>query len=172
MHALITQFVNQFERGQMSRRDLITALTACASAVAVGGVGGLARAQSSTQASPPPGSAPAPGAAPAFKAVDLNHIALSVTDVPRARDWYQRHLGLRVTSDGGASSCFLTTGTGWVALFRGEKPGMHHYCYSIDNYDVAKAEETLRAAGLKPERQGGRIYFPDPDGLIVQLAAK
>ena len=51
---------------------------------------------------------------------------------------------------------------------------MDHYCYAIKNYDVDVAEEKLKAEGLNPRvhREGGRIYFEDPDGLTVQLASK
>ena len=48
---------------------------------------------------------------------------------------------------------------------------MDHYCYSVDNYNVREAETKLRAAGLAPRVVGNRIYFNDPDGLVVQLAA-
>jgi hypothetical protein len=65
---------------------------------------------------------------------------------------------------------FLTTGKGWLALFQGEKPGLHHYCYSIENYGPADAVERLKAAGLTPKRRGDRIYFDDPDGIECQVA--
>ena len=64
------------------------------------------------------GPNPADSAA-TFEAVDLNHIALSVSDVQRSAKWYEKHLGLKPTGREG----FLTTGKGWLALFQGEKPG-------------------------------------------------
>jgi catechol 2,3-dioxygenase-like lactoylglutathione lyase family enzyme len=106
-----------------------------------------------------------------FQAVGLNHIALRVTDVPRARDFYIRHLGLEVTRDGGEGSCFLSFEGGFLALFRGDEPRMDHYCYSVKDYDVNAAAEKLKSAGITPRVTGERIYFDDPDGLEVQLAA-
>ena len=50
---------------------------------------------------------------------------------------------------------FLTTGRGWLALFEGEKPGLHHYCYSIANYDPADAVARLKTAGLNPGAKAG-----------------
>jgi hypothetical protein len=41
----------------------------------------------------------------------------------------------------------------------------------VENYTVGGAADTLRAQGFEPRVTGNRIYFPDPDGLIVQLAA-
>jgi hypothetical protein len=55
-------------------------------------------------------------------------------------------------------------------LFKGERPGLNHYCYVIRDYAVEQAEEKLKAAGLKPRREGNRLYFPDPDGIEVQVA--
>ena len=46
---------------------------------------------------------------------------------------------------------------------------MDHYCYSIEDYDAADAVKTLERAGLKPTREENRVYFPDPDGLTVQV---
>jgi hypothetical protein len=35
---------------------------------------------------------------------------------------------------------------------------------------VERAEEKLKAAGFKPRREGNRIYFPDADGIEVQVS--
>ena len=80
-------------------------------------------------------------------------------------------LGMTLRSDGGANSCFLNCGPDFLALFRAEKPAMHHYCYSIEKYDPDESTQKLEAAGLNPRRQGDRVYFDDPDGLVVQVAA-
>jgi catechol 2,3-dioxygenase-like lactoylglutathione lyase family enzyme len=113
-------------------------------------------------------SAAEPGAT--FQAVDLNHIALNVTDVKRSRQWYEKHLGLKVTREDGERACFLTTGKGWLALFKGPRPGLNHYCYSVDAYDPAEVVAKLNAAKLTPKRRENRVYFDDPDGLECQLA--
>jgi catechol 2,3-dioxygenase-like lactoylglutathione lyase family enzyme len=105
-----------------------------------------------------------------FEAVDLNHIALDVTDISRSRDFYMKHLGLAVTQES-QSNCFLSFGSNFLALFRSPKAGMNHYCYSIKDYSVTQAAEKLKAEGIEPDIQGNRIYFPDPDGLTVQLAS-
>ena len=47
---------------------------------------------------------------------------------------------------------------------------MDHYCYSIKNYNQQEAAEKLRAEGIQPRLSANRIYFPDVDGLTVQLA--
>ena len=147
--------VEQFVRGQLSRRQLASRLMGLGAALAV--VPGIAQAAQDSEAT--------------FRATGLDHVALDVKDVPRSRDFYKEHLGLEVIRDGGEDNCFLGSGGGFfLTLFRGDRPGLNHYCYAIRDFDVARAEEKLKAAGLKPRRQGGRIYFDDPDGIEVQVA--
>ncbi len=154
MERTIERLVDGLERKELSRREVIRSLTAIAAA--------------SGAASAPVRAAPR--AENTFQAVGLNHIALRVTDVPRSRDFYIRHLGMSVMSES-SGSAFLRCGDEWVALFRGGSPGLDHYCYSVEGYTVTGAAEKLRAEGFQPRTVGNRIYFPDPDGLTVQLAA-
>ncbi len=99
-------------------------------------------------------------------------MALNVASVPKSRDWYIKHLGLKVLRESGEENCFLGSGGNdfFLTLFRGDKPGLNHYCYTIREYNADKAEEKLKAAGLKPRREGNRLYFPDIDGITVQVA--
>ncbi|MGH9160828.1 MAG: VOC family protein [Vicinamibacteraceae bacterium] len=155
MQTIIERLLDCFERGAISRRQAIGGLTALVAATAAGRV---------TEAG-------APGATSTFQAAGLNHIALRVTDIPRSRDFYIKHLGMEVMRES-AGNCFLRCGEHFVALFRGESAGMDHYCYSVEGYTTDGAAEKLRAQGIQPRVTGNRIYFPDPDGLTVQLAAR
>ena len=152
----IDQLFGAYERGQVSRREALAGLGALvATLAATGRVASAAETPSST-----------------FTATGLNHIALRVTDVGRSRDFYAKHLGLEVLSQGG-SNCFMSCGPdNFVALFRGTEAGMDHYCYTVKGYDVDQSVKTLEAAGLDPRRRQNRVYFSDPDGLTVQLSGK
>ena len=158
MQTQIVRMITDFEQGRVTRRQLIAHLSGLVAASL--GATTVFADQSERQA-----SAPAESSA-TFQAVDLHHIALSVSDVQRSQQWYERHLGLKKMGTDG----FLTTGKGWLALFQGEKPGLHHYCYSIAKYDPATAIARLEAAGLPPKRRGNRVYFDDPDGIECQVA--
>lgn len=150
--------VDLFLTGHLSRRQLIARLMALGATAA--GVSGVAHAAQPAEAAP---------AEPTFKAESLDHIALNVTDIARSRDWYVRHLGLRVASQD-RSSAFLYAGKDFVALFRAEKPGLHHYSFDIADYNQQAAADRLRKAGLTPKLRGTRIYFDDPDGIEVQVS--
>ena len=151
MHEDIERVVEDYDRGRISRREMITHLAAFAAAMTLG-----PKALGADEST--------------FRANGLNHIALNTPDIALSRDFYVKHLGLSVTRDGG-NNCFMSFGNNFVALFKSPTAGLNHYCYSVDDYDVRTAEEKLKAEGLTPRVSGGRIYFKDPHGLEVQLAS-
>ena len=158
MENQISTMITQYESGKISRRQLVAGM---GSLVAVLGSTSWLNASQDQEKQQP-----------TFQAKGLNHIALRVTNVPRSREFYIKHLGLSVSRDGGERNCFLNCGKHFVALFKSDKAQMDHYCYSIDNYDVEQCETKLKKEGFEPRvvRPDGRIYFKDPDGLTVQLA--
>ncbi len=159
---LADKLVTDFEAGKLSRRQLVARLMGLGAALA--SLENFSHAQQSETA----GKANEP----TFRATGLHHIALDVTDIPRSRDFYEKHLGLRVTH-GDDNALFMGADRNFfLTLFRAEKPALDHYCYGIDNYDVADAVVRLRQAGINPRQEGGRVYFPDPDGLTVQIAGE
>ncbi len=107
-----------------------------------------------------------------FRTTGVGHVALRVTDLDRSKEFYQRHLGLRVLRSG-SSNCFLGAGKDdFLALFRAETAGLDHYCDQVENYDAAEAVDRLKSAGLSPRRRENRVYFDDPDGLTVQVSGQ
>ncbi len=154
MENLVDNLVGEFEAGRITRRQLVKNVGALAGSLAL-----LGGARPGAEATP-------------FTSVGLNHIALRVTDVKKSRDFYTKLLGLKTVRENLPGNCFMTTGENFVALFQSKKAAMDHYCYSVKDYDVKKAAKTLEAQGIKPEVHGNRIYFPDPDGLKVQLSSK
>ena len=102
----------------------------------------------------------------------LNHLAIRVTNVERSRDFYQKLLGLPVIHEG-QDNCFLGLGKNFLTLFRNQNPGLDHYCIAIPKFSADSVMETLKQQGLNPRRPSGsdRVYFPDPDGIEVQLSS-
>jgi catechol 2,3-dioxygenase-like lactoylglutathione lyase family enzyme len=160
---LAVKLVADFEQGRLSRRQLATRLMGLGAALAT--TRGKSWAQDTAEK-------PAAVSKPTFRATGLDHIALDVTDVRRSNEFYGKHLGLRVIR-GDENASFLGADRDFfLTLFQSEKPGLNHYCYAIDNYDADDAMDRLAAADLRPRREGNRVYFPDPDGLTVQIAGR
>ena len=120
MHAELDKMIGAFEQGKLTRRQLISRLGAFVAAMA-----GSTRLEAAEQKTS------------TFEAVGLNHIALNVSNVPRAREFYKLHLGLNVLRES-PSNCFLGCGDHFVALFQDTEPGLDHYCYSIKDYEPEK----------------------------------
>lgn len=159
----IEKIVSEFEEKKLSRRELIAALVAASGAMAVA-PGVLAQAP-----------------APVAIGRSMNHVSLSVTDVARSAEFYQRVLGMEIISrpaNGG-----LNMGLGdesFLGLYNLPNPGgMHHMCIGVDDYDADILAEKLVAHGIEarvnrdPANRtsgGDQLYFNDPDGISVQLA--
>ena len=157
MNENIDHLMNSYDRGRVSRRQLVAHLFAIGAAGA--GVTRLAGAQDAE-----------PASSSTFSAKEIDHIALSVTDPARSSEWYQKHLGLTIQSQS-RDSVFLNVGDDFLALFRTRgTPGLNHFSFGIPDYNQQRNAEKLRAAGLEPKLRGGRTYFDDPDGIEVQVS--
>src|SRR5262245_24708225 len=163
MHTEIARMVDEYDRGVLTRRELIGRLTALG-ALLTGG--GFSAAQTTKPATAP--EAPVAPAEPLqLKALDFQHVALNVADVARSTEFYIKHLGMRLWQAGGDMSSFLTMpGGGWLALYKGEPVGYHHCCYIIENYNPDRAIEAFNTAGIKTDRRGNRVYVRDPDRVL------
>jgi catechol 2,3-dioxygenase-like lactoylglutathione lyase family enzyme len=163
---VIINLLNQFERGAITRRQLVQGLSFGVAALAMG-KGARAAAMTGAKAAPA-----------GFKAIGVNHISLEVQDYRRARDFYSDLLGMAVSADDG-KQCYLSFGD-TVLIARnhyqpGEndsKPLVDHIAYSIDNWNHEGVEKELKRRGLNPQPDFDSFHFVDPDGYDVQIAGK
>lgn len=149
MEAAISNMVEKYERGKITRRQLVQGLVLLAAGTRARGAQG--------------GST--------FKGIGINHLALDVTDVQRSRDFYRQHLGAPVIHESSAD-CFLGLGKNFLTLFKRDRPALDHFCIAIENFNVKAVTAELKRRGLNPDQPSGtnRVYFRDPDGLMVQLS--
>ena len=105
-----------------------------------------------------------------LRGVDVNHVALRVSDLGRSVEWYQALMGLRVVRRS-ASSAFLGLGGNFLALFAGQRAGTaDHFCFSIEDYDPQSVRDKLARHGIESVQREDRIYFKDLNGLTVQVS--
>jgi catechol 2,3-dioxygenase-like lactoylglutathione lyase family enzyme len=114
----------------------------------------------------------------------LDHVAITVTDLKRSRDFYAAVLGLESRYDELHEPVFMLAGETGLALFRVEShPGdgegrppirVLHVAFRVDREQFDRARAELPAAGIEPRfADHGSVhslYFPDPDGHVVELA--
>ncbi len=105
-----------------------------------------------------------------LRGVDVNHIALRVSDVGRSVEWYQKLMGLNVVRRS-ANNAFLGLGGNFLALFKSSNPGdADHFCFSVEDYEPAKVISALARHGIEATQREDRVYFPDLNGLTVQVS--
>ena len=105
-------------------------------------------------------------------AVDINHVALRISDVGRSVEWYQELMGLNVLQRG-TTSAFLGLGENFLALFqRPSGGGADHFCFSVEDYEPDAVKAKLAMHGIESTRREDRIYFKDLNGLTVQVSGE
>jgi catechol 2,3-dioxygenase-like lactoylglutathione lyase family enzyme len=164
MTEIVEQLLSKYERGRISRRDLAVSLAV----------------MMTTRARAQPQSAP-------IAVRTLNHVSISVSDVDKTVDFYQKHFGMRVISregtpgnpiagGGGGVVVNLAPGPGpeFIGIYRGnEKPSINHFCLGVQNFDADRVLKTLTDRGvtarMRTRGQSKEIFLTDPDSISVQL---
>jgi catechol 2,3-dioxygenase-like lactoylglutathione lyase family enzyme len=155
MEQIIARLVQDFERGKLSRRQLIQTLTAAAAGAA---------------------SRTATAADGGFKAVTVNHISYQVKDYTKTRDFYASLLGMQVSHDDGRQ-CYLSFGNTFL-LPRNARQGrtpplVDHVAYTIETWDKNAVEVELKRRGLEPRPDTeDSFHVKDPDGFDLQISGK
>jgi len=116
----------------------------------------------------------------------LNHMTLTVADPHRSLEFYQGLFGLPVQARQGETTILrIGPGPQFVALSKGAKPGIGHFCMTVENFNVEQIMKTLAEHGVarteapvsgplkawvrkRPEGPA-ELYFTDADGITVQL---
>jgi catechol 2,3-dioxygenase-like lactoylglutathione lyase family enzyme len=139
----IWNLLEKYERGKLSRRELIQGISLLAAA----------------------GSA---ASAAGFKAGNINHVSIQVSDLQRSADWYKRAFGLSELKTSLKDTVILAVGPAHITLRAGKAPGtVDHYAIGFDPFNQAEIVDDLKKRGFNPS--GGQIK--DPDGLVVQLSS-
>ena len=157
MDAIITELVNRFERGGLTRRQLIQGLLAL---VAAGGTS-------------PPSAAQSVG----LKASAIGHTSVLVNDLQRSADFYRRIFGLTPVSEDKANRILRLgmggTGAGStiVSLRQQNPPGLiDHFAISVEKFNRDAVTQVLKQHGLAPDQNiEFGFHVKDPDGAVVQI---
>ena len=159
MEHIIANLLQDFERGKMTRRQLIQSLALTATAASAASAAGAAETT-------------------VARAVSINHVSYQVADYKKTRDFYAGLFGMQVSRDDGMQ-CRLSFGDN-ILIARNRPSGtpkVDHVAYSIANWDTDKnvkgtVEAELKRRGLKIRATEGSFHVEDPDGFEVQMGGK
>ena len=152
MEATISSLVNRFEKGALTRRELVRGLTLLAAASAT-----AAEAQAQDTA---------------IKAAKIDHISIQVSDLPRSLAFYQKMFGLTVLSEDKPNEIVrLGAGKVLVSLHHKRPTGLvDHFAIGVEKFDKDLVTRELKTRGANPEDNlDAGFHIIDPSGIGVQI---
>lgn len=159
MEHMIAKLLDDFDRGKMTRRQLIKSLGAVAAVAA--------------------GTTPAFGAhAKGFRAVAVNHISYQVNDYAKTRDFYSNLFGMKVVGDNGSQCNLILGDTNTFLIPRNAPAGItppriDHVAYTIEKWDTNSVQAELERRGLNPQADTeNSFHVKDPNGFDLQISGK
>jgi catechol 2,3-dioxygenase-like lactoylglutathione lyase family enzyme len=153
MDTVITDLVNRFDAGTLSRRQLIQGLTVLAAAG---------------------GALPAAAQQTPFKSTRIDHISVQVTDMARSVEFYQKIFGLKILNEDKENE-IVRMGVTKIIVSLHRKPPVgivDHFAIAIDDFNRDAVTAELAKHGLKAEENLDYGFFVrDPAGIPVQIVA-
>jgi catechol 2,3-dioxygenase-like lactoylglutathione lyase family enzyme len=150
MEKVISNLVKEFEKGALSRRELIQSLVAVTAA---------ASTAAGFQETP-------------FKSTRIDHISIQVTDLPRSIAFYQKIFGLSILNEDKANEIVRMGTTRTIVSLHHKPPTgiVDHYAIAIDGFDRESVTRALKQQGLTAEENlDYGFYVRDPEGIPVQI---
>jgi len=181
MEGYVATKLDEFDRGRISRRRLIEALTMAATSVYA------------------TGSAKAQAASPPLKVALLNHISYSAPNFRQGADWYSKVFSLEQVNPK-ATEVSLPFGkmdeqpmgitakdvpVTFIIMRAADRPAnprnaarpqpqavIDHVGYTVADFNRERAKADLIAMGVKNVRDGGpySLHMDDPFGYDVQIS--
>src|SRR6266853_223422 len=152
MEAIISSLLNRFEKGALTRRDLIQGLAAL---TAAGGTASYAQAQDA-----------------GIKAAKIDHVSVQVSDLPGSIAFYQKMFGLTVLSEDKPNEIVrLGAGKVLVSLHHKSPTGLvDHFAIGVEKFDKEFVTKQLKDRGANPEDNlDAGFHITDPEGISVQI---
>jgi glyoxylase I family protein len=153
MESIISNLLTRFEKGSLSRRDLVQGLAM----LAAGGT--AAAAQEDID----------------FKTADIDHVSIHVADLQRSVDFYQKMFGFTVVSQDQPGGIIRLGNTKvLVSINNGGPAGIiDHFSIGIPRFSRESLARYLTQRGttlLQGDYAG--LHVKDPDGVNVQISPR
>jgi glyoxylase I family protein len=156
MESIISNLLSRFEKGSLSRRELVQGLAMLAAS------GTAASAQEDIN----------------LKSANIDHVSVQVGNLQKSIDFYQKMFGFAVVSqaeEGGVKIVRLGNTKTLVSLnIGGGPPGrVDHFAIGIPRFTRESINSYLVQRGATP-LQGdlAGLHIKDPDGVNVQISSQ
>jgi len=150
MESIICDLVTRFEKGSLSRRELVQGLAVLAASSTT------ASAQQDID----------------FKTATIDHVSIQVADLQRSADFYQKLFGFSfVSQDQRLGILRVGNGRSLVSFNRQSPAGIvDHFAIGVPGFTKESAARYLTARGMTPlDDPYAGLHVKDPDGVNVQI---
>jgi catechol 2,3-dioxygenase-like lactoylglutathione lyase family enzyme len=151
MNSVVDDLVSRFDRGTLSRRQLVQGLAALAAA------GGARTAAAQTTP---------------FASTRIDHISIQVTDMARSVAFYEKIFGLRVINEDTENEIVRMGVTRIIVSLHRKPPTgiVDHFAIAIDDFNRDRVTAELAKHGLQAQENLDYGFFVrDPEGIPVQI---
>jgi catechol 2,3-dioxygenase-like lactoylglutathione lyase family enzyme len=153
MESIISDLVTRFEKGSLSRRELVQGLAMLAAS------GTAAAAQEDID----------------FKDADIDHVSIHVADLQRSVDFYRKMFGFTVVSQDQAGGIVRLGNTKVLVSINNGRPAgiLDHFAIGIPRFNRDSATRYLTQHGATPlQGDYAGLHIKDPDGINVQISQR
>jgi catechol 2,3-dioxygenase-like lactoylglutathione lyase family enzyme len=152
MEAVISNLLSSFEKGTLTRRELMQGLAL----VATG-------SRLASAAEPQSGG---------IKGARIDHVSIQVSDLKRSVEFYQKVFGFSVVSEDKPNEIVrLGTTKALVSLHHKNPTALvDHFAIGLDSFNKDAVIRELRQFGINPEDNlDAGFHIKDPEGMNVQI---
>jgi catechol 2,3-dioxygenase-like lactoylglutathione lyase family enzyme len=152
MERIVSNLLNRFDKGSLTRRELAQGLTR------------IAAADTSTQI--------AQAQETGVRGVKIDHVSIQVSDSPRSIAFYQKMFGLKIVSEDKPNEIVrLGADKVLVSLHHKSPTGLvDHFAIGVEKFDGEAVTRELKARGANPENNlDAGFHIKDPEGISVQI---
>ncbi len=164
MTGMIEALLERYERGTVSRRELVKtlAMVAVPGGLASGKAVTLRRSESPRQEG-------------VLRGININHVNLQNSDLDRSVDFYRELFSLPPKREvpGRPYALDLADGLSFLSVPEREPSGdIDHFCVGVEDFEPDRVAAAIREAGLDNDLSVGsdNVSVSDPEGIRVQVS--
>ena len=164
MTRIIEALLNDYERGTVSRRELVKAL---ALGIVPAGLTSRRGASRKRRESPKQDGV--------LRGININHVNLQNSDLDRSVDFYRELFSLPPKREvpGSPYALDLADGLSFLSVPQREPSGdIDHFCVGVEDFEPDRVATAIREAGLDRDLSVGSdvVSVRDPEGIRVQIS--
>jgi catechol 2,3-dioxygenase-like lactoylglutathione lyase family enzyme len=151
MEPIISDLISRFEKGSLSRRELVQGLTM----LAASGTGAAAAQQEID-----------------FRSANIDHISIQVADLQRSVDFYQKIFGFSVISEDKPLGIIRLGIDRSLVSLNHQSPAriVDHFAIGVPRFTKEAAARYAMQRGATPlDDPYAGLHVKDPDGINVQI---